>query len=71
MMSVHIRQYDWVHLVSDKFANDGVVRGAIGYVLEAYLDGTFEVEVLDPRSGETLALIVAHADDIVVAGGES
>jgi hypothetical protein len=39
---------------------------AVAYVLEIYADGAVEVEVevADPNSGSTLALVVVHRDEL-------
>jgi hypothetical protein len=49
--------YDNVILLSDQHLNEGARPGMIGYILEEYSDGMFEVEFSDPDTGETIALI--------------
>jgi hypothetical protein len=41
--------------------------GSHGYVLELYSDGRFEVEVSDPKTGETLALVVTRRDELTIS----
>lgn len=63
-MSNEFELYDRVRLVTDRFAVAGALEGAIGYVIEKYDDGALEVEVSDPRTGETVAQFVAEAADL-------
>ena len=51
----------------DKFAAEGARRGMLGYVIEVYGDGNYEVEFSDQRTGVTLAQFVVGEDDVVVA----
>lgn len=55
--------YDRVEIVTDRFAGEGVSRGAIGYVIERWADGALEVEVLNP-DGSTAAQFVAEPSDL-------
>lgn len=62
IMAIEI--YRRVRLVTDRFAStDDVSRGAIGYVIEAYPEGNFEVE-FSGEGGITYAQIVAKTDEL-------
>jgi Domain of unknown function (DUF4926) len=51
--------YDEVRLTTSRFEPAGVGQGSLGYIVECYSDGNYEVEFSDPRSGETIAQVVA------------
>jgi hypothetical protein len=55
--------YSRVILINDRYADEGVRRGAIGYVIEVYPDGIYEVEFSKP-DGTTYAQIVADGNDL-------
>ncbi len=50
-------------VVADRFAAMGAPRGTVGYVIEVYPDGAYEVEVSD-SAGNTLAQFVANRADL-------
>ncbi len=54
-------------LVTDKHEVDGGRRGMVGYIIEVYEDGNYEIEFSDPASGVTVAQLVASDRDIVLA----
>lgn len=56
--------YSRVMLVSDDHKGDGAARGMIGYIIEVYDDGHYEVEFSD-SSGTTIAQIVASENELV------
>jgi hypothetical protein len=60
--------YDRVEIATDRFAEEGVHRGAIGYVIERWPDGALEVEVLK-SDGSTAAQFVAHPSELQLAPG--
>ena len=61
-----IEIYQRVKLVTDRFAStDDLTTGAIGYVIEVYPDGNYEVEFSD-ENGITCAQIVAKPDELEV-----
>jgi hypothetical protein len=62
-----IRQYDRVRVVTSRFEGVGVFAGVYGYVVETYPDGEFEVEVSDPGTGETVALVTARPGEVEAA----
>ena len=58
-------EYTRVRLITDKYANDGVPESTIGYVIDVYDDGNFEIEFSDSETGNTFVqLVVAHEDVI-------
>ncbi|GIF47655.1 uncharacterized protein DUF4926 [Asanoa ferruginea] len=59
-----IQLYDRVRVVTSRFVGDGVMAGMHGYVVEKYADGEFEVEVSDPATGETIALLTVRPGDV-------
>lgn len=60
-------QYSRVMLTTDRFGYEGDPRGSVGYILEAYVDGDYEVEASDPK-GITIAQVVAREEDLELAG---
>ncbi len=58
-------EYSRVRLITDKYAKDGVPEGTVGYVIEVYDDGNYEVEFSRSETGSTFAqLVIAHEDVI-------
>src|ERR1700710_2911697 len=64
---------DEVEIVTDSFANVGAPRGAIGVIVDDWADGSNDVEVSDPTTGEVVARVKAsegevrpHADTVAV-----
>jgi len=55
--------YSRVRLITNKYTKDGVPEGSLGYVIEVYDDGKYEVEFSDPETGST-QLVIAHEDVI-------
>ncbi len=62
-------QYCRVKLVTDKYINEGVRIGAIGYIIEVYGKESFEYEIEFSNSGtgETIAQVVVTEEDIEIA----
>lgn len=60
-----IAVYSRVTLVSDAYEAEGAVRGMIGYVIEVHGDGSLEVELSDPSTGENVASIVAAEHELI------
>jgi hypothetical protein len=58
-------EYSRVRLTTDKYAKDGALLGALGYVIEVYEDGNYEVEFSDPATGMTLAQLVVSHEDVI------
>ena len=59
-----IANYSEVVLVTDKYASEGARSGMIGYVIETYEDGRYEVEFSDSTTGVTLALLSVTEEDL-------
>ena len=58
-----IENYSRVILLTDMYLNDGVKKGAIGYVIERYPNEQYEVEFSD-GNGISIAQIVVGVDEI-------
>jgi hypothetical protein len=58
-----LANYSRVRLVTDRFRSEGLDYGAVGYIIEVYGDGAYEVEFSD-NSGITIAQIVARAGEL-------
>jgi hypothetical protein len=52
-------------LVSDKYNHEGAYRGMLGYIIEAYRDGNYEVEFSDQENGISIAQVVVAPEDII------
>lgn len=59
------QNYTRVRLLTDKYASEGAPRGALGYIIEVYDDGGYEVE-FSHADGTTYAQIVARKEDLAV-----
>lgn len=59
-----MKLFSRVKLCTNKFKNDGVNKGDIGYIIEAYDDDNYEVEFSNCKTGETIAQIVVTKKDI-------
>jgi hypothetical protein len=55
---------DPVEIVTDRYAEAGAPKGSIGVVVDDWADGSNDVEVSDPKSGEVIARFRAAADEI-------
>jgi hypothetical protein len=55
---------DRVEIVTDKFESLGAPRGAIGVIVDDWADGSNDVEVSDPKTGEVIARFRAAEDEI-------
>lgn len=62
-MSGTFQQYERVRLVSNNWASDGAPAGTIGYIIEVYDDGAYEIEVSNSE-GATVAQFVAQSTDL-------
>jgi hypothetical protein len=56
-------RFDRVRLTSDRYAADGARRGDVGYIVEVYEDGAFEIEI-SASDGTTVALFAAQPDEV-------
>jgi len=59
--------HDEVYLQNNNYAHEGVLTGSIGYIIEVYADGNYEVEFSNPATGETIAQLVLSESDIKAA----
>ena len=58
-------EYSRVRLITGKYANDGVPEGTVGYVIEVYDDGNYEIEFSNPETGSTFAQFVIAREDVI------
>jgi hypothetical protein len=70
MRGMRLPNYTRVRLISDRYEAEGASRGAIGYIIEMYDDGAYELEFSD-ANGITFAQIVARREDVEVDEGSS
>ena len=61
-----LKNYDRVRIITNDHKDEGVSEGAVGYVIETYDDGDYEVEFSDP-GGTTLALLALNESDLELA----
>lgn len=61
-----LKQYSRVKLSSDRYADEGARRGMLGYIIEVYKGGHYEVEFSD-ANGTTVAQIVADEGELTLA----
>lgn len=66
---MYFHQYCRVKLITDKYINEGVGIGSVGYIIEIHGEGSFEYEVefSNPTTGESLAQIVVTGKEIELA----
>jgi hypothetical protein len=55
---------DEVEVVTDRFSSLGAPRGAVGVIVDDWADGSNDVEVSDPGTGEVVAHFRAAEDEI-------
>jgi hypothetical protein len=54
---------DAVEVVTDRFSDDGVPRGSVGYIVDDWADGSYDVDVIDPATGDVAGRIrAAHGE---------
>ena len=66
-MASEIPQYSKVRITTDRFADEGVPAGTIGWIIEIHDDSdgpAYEVEVMDD-GGHTVALVVPRRGELV------
>lgn len=63
---MRIPNYSRVRLLTDKYREQGARQNAIGYVIEVYADGEYEVEFSD-ANGNTVAQFAVRVNEIEVA----
>ena len=59
-----LAEYSRVILQTDRFSEQNARRGMVGYVIEVYPDGNYEVEFSDPTTGISIAQIVAAESEL-------
>lgn len=62
-----LREYSRVMLIVDGHEDQGAQKGAIGYVIEVYGNGNYEVEFSDSATGVTRAQLVLSEAEIALA----
>lgn len=60
-----MKVYDKIKITSSDHEFEKVYPGMIGYILEEYSDGRYEVEFSDEITGETIAFLVLKESDMV------
>lgn len=59
--------YKKVRLLTDKYLEKyGIRKGDLGFTLEDYNDGNFEVEFSDSTNGYTIALLAIPGNELEV-----
>jgi Domain of unknown function (DUF4926) len=58
-----VETYGRVRLTTDRYRAEGAPLGAVGYVIEAYADGAYEIEI-SGVDGVTVAQVVAREDEL-------
>jgi hypothetical protein len=58
-----LENYTRVRLRTNKYVDEGALKGAIGYVIEVYPNGEYEIEFSN-EYGTTLAQIVAQENEL-------
>ena len=61
-----IKNYTRIKLTTNKYEHEGVYVGMLGYIIELYHDGKYEVEFSD-TNGITVAQLVLDESDFVVS----
>ena len=54
-----------IKMLTNKYAEDGITEGAVGYILEIYDQNYCEVEFSD-ADGNTIAVQAINKDDFIV-----
>lgn len=62
-----MKVYDKIRITSSDYEFEKVYPGMIGYILEKYSDGRYELEFSDKITGETIALLVFKDSDMAKA----
>ncbi len=56
--------YQRVRLITNKFEDEGVKIGDVGYIIEIYNGRNYEVEFSDSKTGFTIAQIVVDETEV-------
>jgi hypothetical protein len=63
---MRFENYSRVVLLTNRYEDEGVKTGDIGYIIEVYDDGKYEIEISDRKTGITIAQIVVREDEIAL-----
>lgn len=63
-MEVKIKEYDEVELLTEEYISEEVAKGSIGYIIENYDNGNFEVDFSNKDTGITIAQLVVKEDSL-------
>jgi hypothetical protein len=63
-MSHGLHLSDLVEIVTDRFASLGAPSGTVGVIVDDWADGSNDVEVSDPETGDVIARFRAAEDEI-------
>jgi hypothetical protein len=63
-MTQELHLSDQVEIITDSFASLGAPRGSIGVIVDDWADGSNDVEVSDPKTGEVVARFRAAEDEV-------
>ena len=66
----YYNNYTKVRLTTDQYQDKAVSHGAIGYIIEVYEKGNYEVEFSDRETGITIAQIVVNYTEIETIDGK-
>jgi hypothetical protein len=61
-----LNHYSRIRLLTPHYESEGVPRGSIGYLIETYPDGAYEVEFSAP-DGTTIAQLVLNDAEVQLA----
>lgn len=64
-----LNNYSRVKLLTDRFMNDMVKYGDVGYIIETHDENWYEIEFSD-ENGITIAMIVANINELEVCESE-
>jgi hypothetical protein len=62
--------YSKVRVITSRHLDEGIAWGEVGYVIEDFGDGNYEVEISSP-DGTTIAMFVAAEGDLEILNRES
>ena len=60
-----MEKYQKVKIINNKYMSDGIIKNAIGYILEIYDEKHCEVE-FSAKDGSTIAVQAINVDDFIV-----
>ena len=59
-----LKLYSPVKILSPKYGGEKLKVGDIGYIIEVYDNGKYEVEFSDSKTGEDVAILVLDEEEI-------